>query len=723
MQRITRITILLGLGLACAPSPAHACGPSFSRSLLSAGDDALCNAPPLDFDALLGALEDRSSDATPNTLDTLRAAEIDLRAALANEGRSAIEIERVVAAWSSYREHIGELDEPDFPMELPEEFALYLRGARAWHRDDHPRAESHFEALLELPAARRQHRSVWAAYMLGRMASSGRCRLAARRFEQTRALVAEGFADTLGLGPASWGEQAGCLLRSAEPGAIPWTEVIGLYLRQHEAGDASAAGSLREVAELALAESIEDPKLLGQLARAPESRATISAYLAAHPQLVVDRGHAARWLDALEAEPELPTRGAGSLAWIAYQASDMRSAERWARLAPAEDPLARWVAAKLLLRTGTSADMARAREQLEALERDLADASDAPDIGVHDWRVGIEGAGIGPSAAADEAMLAMRGDRFVDALAALLRARSWVDAAYLAEQVLTIDELREFVDALPEQDSGQFEDELRWLLARRLARANLWTDALPYYPAELRREAERMRDDLERGDDLDQPAPVRARALWQAGKRTRELGMELRGTEIEPDWHYYAGDYSPPAIGEQRLEFSATLTRPSDEERSRVAHHFDRELPRFHYRSRAAALGEEAAALLPDDHEAGARVLCQAAQWIHVRDFEGADRLIRRMKARNPNIGVARQGHRLLDKATHAACSLEGIDFAAPAFSPPPPPAPGLDLLRRAARLAGRKWPLGLGLGLTMLLGLVMLGRRRQPTGPGTRSP
>lgn len=725
MKRIATIVAMLGLTLLLEPGPAHACGPNFARSLLGEGDQALCSAPPLDFDSLLATLAGTSPALIPepNPGSVEDDAQSDLRLALVAEGRPAIEIDRIVASWLNYREKITQVEAPAFPDGLPDEFRLYLRGARAWHANDRAAAESWFHAVLELPTERRRHRTVWATYMLGRLASD--CAAADRHFEATRELVADGFVDTVGLGTASWGEQAVCRLRSGEPPlAIPWTQVIDLYLHQYAAGGPWASTSLRQVAEQTLAESVEHPALLEQLASDPKARGLINAYLAANPSLAVERGHAARWLDALEADPSLPSLGAGSLAWIAYQAADMTSAERWARLATPDDPLGRWVDAKLLLRTGSNADMDRAREQLRELERELGESND---ITVRDWRIDLVLAGIGPSAAADEALLAMRADRFVDALAALLRAHSWVDAAYVAEQVLTIDELREFVDALADDhdDMHEYEVELRWLLARRLTRVDRWADALPYFPAELRHEAELQHEDLEHGDDLRLAAPVRANSLWRAGKRMRELGMELTGTELEPDWRYYEGDYAPWAIGEQRraLQSSAKLTAPTPDELARVYRHFDFDMPRFHYRWRAASLGERAASLLPDDHEAGARVLCQAAHWIRSRDFLGGDRLTRELIRRHPNIEIAHYGNHLLEDPVDNACSLDGIDFAAPAFVAVAKPAEPFRVLPRLGQLIRRGWPIPLGLAVLVLFGLIAIGSKRPTIGPGSRSP
>ena len=73
-----------------------------------------------------------------------------------------------------------------------------------------------------------------------------------------------------------------------------------------------------------------------------------------------------------------------------------------------------------------------------------------------------------------------RGD-FVQALDILLTGRLWEDAAYVAERVLTANELKAYVD---KQQTGSNQDEmakLRYLLGRRLAREDRYAEAAQYY--------------------------------------------------------------------------------------------------------------------------------------------------------------------------------------------------------------------------------------------------
>ena len=93
--------------------------------------------------------------------------------------------------------------------------------------------------------------------------------------------------------------------------------------------------------------------------------------------------------------------------------------------------------------------------------------------------------------------------QYTEALNALLHSTYWSDAAYVAERVLTPDELKTYVDRhwpIPpirklvgvkrtqEEDQAVAETNptlsIRHLLARRLARAKRWTEARDYFPAD-----------------------------------------------------------------------------------------------------------------------------------------------------------------------------------------------------------------------------------------------
>lgn len=282
----------------------------------------------------------------------------------------------------------------------------------------------------------------------------------------------------------------------------------------------------------------------------------------------------------------------------------------------------------------------------------------------------------------------------------------------MAEQLLTLDELIEFIDHESSHDFW-LDHQLRWLLARRLARAGQWRRALPYYPEEWRAKAEAQANDL---DALDNPAldnVERARVLWRLAKRTREHGMELRGTELEPDWAYHLGQFSQDSIWFVRSS-DASPSGPNETERARHYANLggDEVTRRFHYRWVAADYAWQAAELLPDQHPATARVLCIAGGWIADRDPPGAGRFYRAMVRRNSAVDLAQAADAARWFPDAERCSLAGIDFAQPSVAISRPTPPPKKLSRR--ELARRAWPLAALFGLLVMVGILLLAEKRR---------
>src|SRR3954452_1512257 len=111
-----------------------------------------------------------------------------------------------------------------------------------------------------------------------------------------------------------------------------------------------------------------------------------------------------------------------------------------------------------------------------------------------------------PQALGEVGAVRLQRKEYVAALDALARGGYWKDAAYVAERVLTLSELRKYVDAQWPETPAEGQEavwysayagiqpppafwlagELRSLLGRRLARAGRYQEAVPYLPRELR---------------------------------------------------------------------------------------------------------------------------------------------------------------------------------------------------------------------------------------------
>src|SRR5207249_3331623 len=98
---------------------------------------------------------------------------------------------------------------------------------------------------------------------------------------------------------------------------------------------------------------------------------------------------------------------------------------------------------------------------------------------------------------------------------------------------------------------------------------------------------------------------------------TRRKGLELVGTELEPDWQIHAGDFEGAVTVANRMSLQVSnVLATTTEEIERASRHTADPETRFHYRYRAAALAWEAAKLMPNNSDETARVLCVGGSWI-----------------------------------------------------------------------------------------------------------
>ncbi|MDP0498189.1 MAG: hypothetical protein Q7Q73_18465, partial [Verrucomicrobiota bacterium JB024] len=502
-----------------------------------------------------------------------------------------------------------------------------------------------------LPAAERQHRSIWAAYMLGRLAATPE--EATQRFRMVRKLAAEGFSDSQDMCDASWGWEARAYLDHEQ-----YAEAADLYLRHYQTGAPSALNSLRMVMQKVFTQSRYDylaDDLFDDFARDATARRLWTAYLLS---LGTDRYywdeeynqqvlHACqRWVKTLNAEDITSIDEYGSFAWLAYKSGDTQLAKEWLALAPPDAEVASWIAAKIAQREGNLALAAHS----------LQKALKEPELSPYHRLIYAE---------LGRVELAL--DEPQKALTAWLLGGHWEDAAYIAERVLSTDELVAYVndrldavvdesmstnhESLPDTLSRSWTNyyarvlqenrkNLRNLLARRLMRESRFDEALPYFDEATRPEADRYLALVRSAYDSNHPAENRAAAFWIAAVLTREHGMELFGTELFPDnviwWgsFVYLGD--PTAIRQELARYERGPLAPTRNELQRIEEHTVPD-QRFHYRYRAATLGGWAAALLPNDSEDTADVLYTAGSWLKYRDPHAAQPFYQALVIRCPH--------------------------------------------------------------------------------------
>ena len=495
----------LGVGIALAPRLC-ACGPDFPNAYLTNSLDELEVLPTFSFERELQRLfPDAPVRPVKVDDDALEANEREeIRGALRTTGVPATEIDRLVSAYHR--------DAP--PPDLPMEFQLYARGAAAWHAGQKDVAIAAWRALLALPPRERHYRSVWAAYMIGRAYVDAQPDEARAMCELTRQLAREGFADSQGLAISSLGWQARALLRQNDCAGA-----LCLYVAQYRVGVPSARASIQltlarlfrgidDSADRAANDGCADASsggdsALGQIAANTELRAVVTAWFASRggPALPWGRGAArefARWIRALPQAPDLSPEEADRWCWAAYQNGQWENAAALAGHAPADAPAAEWVRAMLLLRRGF---VAEAATHLARAARDFAtdpalSATMTPEDENEYEHVEGQPLGEAPTVqlAGVRGVLALRREHYTEALRILLDAEHWADAAYVAERVLTLDELIAFVRtdsprvhaARGDYDRYAPALDLRHLLARRLVRAGRFDAATEFFPEKLR---------------------------------------------------------------------------------------------------------------------------------------------------------------------------------------------------------------------------------------------
>ena len=503
------------------------------------------------------------------------------------------------------------------------ERALYDEGARAFHARDEfkmRRGQDAFRALLALPAEERRHRSTWAAFMLGRMGHP-------ELWAETRKLAAAGFHDELGLAAASFGEEARAHLYPAVGASVDVVAAVTLYARQARAGDDSGGTSLLQVVREVVDDA--DEGRLRQLEGSAVGQRLLASYAWARGDERPECMRAIAVRLAGVTAVQWPDRLAAAL----YRFGAFDDARRVLRTAE-QTPLSLWVQAKLALQAG---DVDGARALLAAASRAFPPVVKKPPVGNHDDGGVVDGRWhpLAPTPRArvlgEEAVLHLSRREYVLALHKLLQAEGfWQDAAHVAERVLTVDELRAFVvdqhiafqPGISEEwawgDPRSQHNQLRSLLARRLLREGRPAEALPFFddPA-LRLHVDAYLLAL-RGSVDDDDELLRAEALYALAQLTRSHGMELRGTELGPDWRIWGGHFDPTGWDDDddkdpSVPTPSPLVDVDEAQRAHAARPSPDE--RWHYRRVAMHLAEDAAGHVPPRSQAYAALLCQASRY------------------------------------------------------------------------------------------------------------
>jgi hypothetical protein len=583
------------------------------------------------------------------------------------------------------------------PEEFASEFADYHRGALAYRLKDWDKARKAWEELLSRPAGERHYRTVWAAFMLGKVALKTGSAEAVQWFQRTRDLAKEGFADSLGMAADSYGWEGRSEWKQNHP-----DKAAKLFLIQLALGDESAIVSLkalipdREPIEGMLnygpeseerqgwsaeRKKADEQKTLFDLktaAKDPLLRRLVTAHiLATESSAALSEeeswaetprvSRCSRWLSVIKEAHLDQVEDAEYLGWVAYTDGKYQDAAHWLDLAKSDTPAACWLRAKLQRRAGKLEDaahsMAKAWQSMQPIETytGWAGVSGQGEDEVH--REGGSWSFV-ESASGDLGALDLERATFTPAMDVLQKGGLWDDMAFVAERVLTADELKAYVDQLPVQsgtpDSTDKDStgKLRYLLGRRLVREDRYAEAAHYLAAPYDRVLDEYVKALKGGADEKRPRLERARAWFTAAWVARYDGMEIMGTEGFPDGFSFGGDFELPDLAKQRQSGVYQITQYKDgkektttasivvkttkPELQRLTKNKISPDVRFHYRVIAGALAMRAAGFLEDNSAELADVVNTAGLWVKDRDEKTADRYYQVLEKRCAQTEIGR---------------------------------------------------------------------------------
>ena len=579
--------------------------------------------------------------------------------------------------------------------EFDSEFADYHKGAAAYLNQQWNEARAAWENLLKRPEQDRHYRTVWAAFMLGKLSLKEKDFPAATKwFQRTRELAKAGFADSLGLAAESYGWEGRAEWKQEHP-----EKAAPLFLTQLALGDASAVVSLKTVIpdrepaggllnygpepeerekwtdEQKREEEQKETTKLKVAAQDPLLRRLVTVHIlatAVSPDYYYTQGlkkpgvsRSARWFNIIQQANLSRIEDSEYLGWISYNEGDYKGAAHWLELSKGDSAAALWLKAKLQLRAGKFADatdtMARA---VEIMKTAPAYASrEGEEWATEDLSAKGEYWGFESSANGDLGGLRLARGDFIQALDVLLKGQLWEDAAFVAERVLTANELKRYIDALPKteppKEGEDYSKKLRYLLGRRLVREDRYADAKEYLPPPYDKVLEKYMKALQDGANEKLSKTERAHAWFTAAWLARYDGMELMGTEGAPDAFAESGSFEMPDLAKERrsgayqtiaydkqgnpsydengnpkMKNVPVLLKASAKEVQRLNNNKITPDIRFHYRLIAGALAMKAAALLPDNSEEVADIVNTAGLWVKDRDEKTGNRYMQIIERR-----------------------------------------------------------------------------------------
>lgn len=420
------------------------------------------------------------------------------------------------------------------PVEMRQEYNLYELGIK--EITDNPKCSFPiaWKKLLALPTAKRRYRTVRTYYMLGNLAVRNDKNYSAAYgyYQKLRQEVINGFPDNLGLSMDSIRAQVRYFKGAWFCRALAIQARYGIFKDPLSSELKIFKASITPENKK---EMLADPFLAEVL-------------LLASPSLVKDCNHKFLLADRL--------------AMRAFQTGNFALTEQLLKQSPDYSLIKLYLQAKLSRRNGqykTAAEYLKKwlelyNEKVGYIPPEVKFSRHTSDGDMdYSWKQEIHGV-LG--------LIAIERKDFQEALLGFACADSWHDAALIAEQYLSTEELKIFVKANTNYNSIiplHISKKLRHLLARRLLRENRFDEAiLDYFPNLYHEAVKEYLHCRKRAENLKLPIEIRAQNYFRCGQILLYYNIELLGYELAPDYKIVNGNFTlhPPFQMTKNIQLS-----------------------------------------------------------------------------------------------------------------------------------------------------------------------
>lgn len=429
--------------------------------------------------------------------------------------------------------------------DLPEQLRLFLRGWEIVRSSDPEKTVAAPEEWLKLAndPQNAPDRTVWACYMLGNLAASQGDEAGRRKWhELCRKRVREGYSDSAGLGFATLKQE----LRGRKKDGRVLAALYRYYLEP----------DIRNLEELYYVVKQEIAAYEAWV-EIPELRELYAAFWMTSAGYYVKP----EFLDRVE-KKNIKLTNSARMACLAWQAGKPELCERWLKQIKKEDVLSDWLYANLARARGDrDAELRYLRSWMKRIDESgvrfvsTNPAEEGAMLGFEShFEQPPQETGRAFSAERKSVMLRIGGIQvekgdLEQALFCFLKANSTLDAAQIAEHMMTTEDLLRYVSAFSATRFRTLKPEqfkvLEDIVSRRLIREGRFEDALAILrPTSLRASLLRLYMS-ELGESLNPSlsSDLRSLHLYNAARVMYWKGMELQGAVTSPDFAFFGGNY------------------------------------------------------------------------------------------------------------------------------------------------------------------------------------